>query len=159
MTKRSLVSKVLLLALVSNFSMLPLSYAKKDRDNNPPGPKGGAGTNWENPPGPKGGPGASPDRHLRHDKDNNPPGPKGGPGTNWENPPGPKGGPGAGPDRMERKPKPPRPVDLNHDGVVDAKERKLAKKKLEENPPAGWDKGKKTGWDGAKTPPGQNKES
>jgi hypothetical protein len=35
---------------------------KFDKDNNPPGPKGGAGTNWENPPGPVGGPGASPDR-------------------------------------------------------------------------------------------------
>ena len=33
-----------------------------DRDNNPPGPRGGPGTNWENPPGPRGGPGASPDR-------------------------------------------------------------------------------------------------
>jgi len=33
-----------------------------DRDNNPPGPAGGRGTNWENPPGPKGGPGASPNR-------------------------------------------------------------------------------------------------
>jgi uncharacterized membrane protein len=33
-----------------------------DKDNNPPGPKGGPGTNWENPPGAKGGPGASPDR-------------------------------------------------------------------------------------------------
>ena len=32
-----------------------------DKDNNPPGPAGGAGTNWENPPGPAGGPGASPD--------------------------------------------------------------------------------------------------
>ncbi len=47
-----------------------------DRDNNPPGPRGGRGTNWENPPGPRGGP-----------------------GTNWENPPGPRGGPGASPDR------------------------------------------------------------
>jgi peptidoglycan hydrolase CwlO-like protein len=35
---------------------------KADIDNNPPGPKGGPGTNWENPPGPKGGPGASPNR-------------------------------------------------------------------------------------------------
>lgn len=33
-----------------------------DKDDNPPGPAGGAGTNWENPPGPAGGPGASPDR-------------------------------------------------------------------------------------------------
>lgn len=38
---------------------------KIDRDNNPPGPKGGAGTNWENVPGPKGGPGAGPDRNVR----------------------------------------------------------------------------------------------
>ncbi|MBF0217648.1 MAG: hypothetical protein HQL30_11730 [Candidatus Omnitrophica bacterium] len=35
---------------------------KNDKDNNPPGPKGGPGTNWENRPGPKGGPGASPNR-------------------------------------------------------------------------------------------------
>jgi hypothetical protein len=34
-----------------------------DHDNNPPGPAGGRGTNWENPPGWKGGPGASPDRY------------------------------------------------------------------------------------------------
>lgn len=33
-----------------------------DRDNNPPGPRGGKGTNWENPPGPKGARGASPNR-------------------------------------------------------------------------------------------------
>ena len=31
--------------------------APKDPDANPPGPKGGPGTNWENPPGPHGGPG------------------------------------------------------------------------------------------------------
>ena len=37
-----------------------------DRDNNPPGRRGGPGTNWENPPGRRGGPGASPDRrHFR----------------------------------------------------------------------------------------------
>ena len=35
---------------------------RKDLDNNPPGPKGGPGTNWENKPGPQGGPGAGPDR-------------------------------------------------------------------------------------------------
>ena len=41
--------------------------APRDRDNNPPGPVGGRGTNWENPPGWKGGPGASPDRRwYRH---------------------------------------------------------------------------------------------
>ncbi len=38
---------------------------KHDRDNNPPGPKGGKGTNWENPPGPQGGAGASPDRRHK----------------------------------------------------------------------------------------------
>ena len=31
--------------------------------NNPPGPRGGPGTDWKNPPGPAGGPGASPKRH------------------------------------------------------------------------------------------------
>jgi hypothetical protein len=39
-------------------------YAPPDRDDNPPGPRGGPGTNWENPPGPAGGPGASPDRNM-----------------------------------------------------------------------------------------------
>ena len=38
-----------------------MALAAGDRDNNPPGPRGGPGTNWENPPGPRGGPGASPD--------------------------------------------------------------------------------------------------
>ena len=76
---------------------------KLDKDNNPPGPVGGPGTNWENPPGPVGGPGTSPDRRLRLDRDNNPPGPKGGLGTNWENPPGPKGGPSASPNRRVSK--------------------------------------------------------
>lgn len=37
-------------------------HRRHDNDNNPPGPRGGRGTNWENPPGPRGGPGASPDR-------------------------------------------------------------------------------------------------
>ena len=33
-----------------------------DNNNNPPGRRGGPGTNWENPPGRRGGPGAHPDR-------------------------------------------------------------------------------------------------
>ncbi len=69
-----------------------------DKDNNPPGPAGGKGTNWENPPRPEGASGASPDRKPRIDRDNNPPGPVGGRGTNWENRPGPQGGPGASPN-------------------------------------------------------------
>ena len=80
-----------------------------DRDNNPPGWRGGAGTNWENPPGWRGGPGASPDRrwhgphhHWVRDRDDNPPGRRGGPGTNWENRPGWRDGPGASPDRWGR---------------------------------------------------------
>lgn len=89
-----------------------IALAQADRDNNPPGPRGGPGTNWENPPGPRGGPGASPDpirwrppfwRRI-FDNDNNPPGPRGGPGTNWENPPGPRGGPGASPDAKPYRP-------------------------------------------------------
>lgn len=70
----------------------------RDRDNNPPGWRGGRGTNWENPPGPRGGPGTSRDARYWRDRDNNPPGWRGGPGTNWENPPGWRGGPGASPD-------------------------------------------------------------
>ena len=35
--------------------------ARYDLDDNPPGKRGGPGTNWENPPGPRGGPGKSPD--------------------------------------------------------------------------------------------------
>lgn len=64
----------------------------KDKDVNPPGPKGGTGTDWENPPGPAGGPGASPNvrgpkppkskfcrNHPAHPKCHiNPPGPAGG---------------------------------------------------------------------------------
>lgn len=75
-----------------------LGAQARDRDDNPPGPRGGAGTNWENPRGPAGGPGASPNKQGRRDRDNNPPGLRGGAGTNWENPPGPKGGLGASPD-------------------------------------------------------------
>ena len=36
----------------------------RDNDQNPPGARGGPGTNWENPPGPIGGRGASPDRRA-----------------------------------------------------------------------------------------------
>lgn len=40
-------------------------WCRFDRDDNPPGPIGGPGTNWENPPGPIGGPGASPNSPYR----------------------------------------------------------------------------------------------
>lgn len=79
--------------------VLPL---RGDNDNNPPGPRGGAGTNWENKPGPQGGEGTSPDFRPRVDRDNNPPGPRGGAGTNWENKPGPQGGAGTSPNRGPR---------------------------------------------------------
>lgn len=83
---------------------LAVADAHPHRRNNPPGPAGGAGTNWRNPPGPVGGPGASPHRVRPYrDRDNNPPGPAGGRGTNWENPPGPRGGPGTSPDRRGRR--------------------------------------------------------
>lgn len=57
MKSRNLMIPALLAALA-----LP-AYAV-DFDNNPPGPAGGPGTNWENPPGPMGGPGASPNKRL-----------------------------------------------------------------------------------------------
>ena len=50
----------LIYAVLATVIAFPVIAA--DIDNNPPGPAGGAGTNWENRPGPQGGPGASPDR-------------------------------------------------------------------------------------------------
>ena len=93
---RLILSIVLGLFLLGQMPV-PAFAAHRDRNNNPPGPRGGRGTNWDNPPGPEGGPGASP--YRRRDWDNNPPGPRGGRGTNWENPPGPRGGYGTSPDR------------------------------------------------------------
>jgi hypothetical protein len=108
-------------------NFMPRRRRMFDKDNNPPGMRGGEGTNWENLPGRRGGPGTSPDRSRRFgnqqgdnannnqpnrfgkkfrckkgrrkfDNDNNPPGMRGGEGTNWENLPGRKGGPGTSPD-------------------------------------------------------------
>ena len=60
-------------AAIALLSALPGICAARDypndRDDNPPGPAGGPGTNWENPPGSKGGPGASPDRERDHEPD------------------------------------------------------------------------------------------
>ena len=73
------------LIAVGALSALCVSPAlARDWDNNPPGPRGGPGTNWENPPGPVGGPGTSPNAR---------PGKK----AWYYNPPGPIAGPGAGP--------------------------------------------------------------
>lgn len=41
---------------------IPNQHCWWDRDDNPPGLRGGRGTNWENPPGLRGGQGSSPDR-------------------------------------------------------------------------------------------------
>lgn len=124
----SVKQRVIRLSLSMVLILFTCAGLAGDIDDNPPGPAGGPGTNWENPPGPVGGPGASPDRrypyrvnppgpaggagsgwyykrpyrHYGYDRDNNPPGPRGGPGTNWENPPGPWGGPGASPNRRYR---------------------------------------------------------
>lgn len=48
-----------LLTAATSFAVPMSSFAS---DDNPPGPAGGRGTNWENPPGAIGGPGTSPDR-------------------------------------------------------------------------------------------------
>jgi len=45
-------------ALLAGALSLALVACATDYDDNPPGPRGGPGTNWENPPGPVGGPGA-----------------------------------------------------------------------------------------------------
>ena len=46
--------------LLQDRKALREEWKGRDKDNNPPGPRGGPGTNWENPPGPKGGPGVGP---------------------------------------------------------------------------------------------------
>jgi hypothetical protein len=125
MSSKILALKVgLVLAMVCLASQA--SFAA-DKDNNPPGPKGGPGSNWENKPGPQGGPGASPNRHW--DKDNNPPGPTGGPGSNWEKNDYPHGWE-QGKKEGWNNPKHPKPnIDFNHDGVVDENEKKTAYEK------------------------------
>ena len=55
-----------ILAVLVAAGITDAAAARRDRDNNPPGPRGGAGTNWENPPGWRGGPGASPDYRYWH---------------------------------------------------------------------------------------------
>jgi hypothetical protein len=83
-----------LIVAMTLLAMSQFSWAeRRDCDNNPPGRRGGQGTNWENPRGPAGGPGFG---RRWGDNDNNPPGRVGGRGTNWENPRGPVGGPGFG---------------------------------------------------------------
>ncbi|MBU1378829.1 MAG: hypothetical protein KKE02_20690 [Alphaproteobacteria bacterium] len=64
MTRNILPTTILALALAGALSACASGgYGRhRDHDDNPPGPRGGPGTNWENPPGPRGGPGASPDR-------------------------------------------------------------------------------------------------
>lgn len=61
-----MMMKTLMLASIMGSTLLiaTTACATQDRDGNPPGWRGGPGTNWENPPGPAGGPGASPDRIL-----------------------------------------------------------------------------------------------
>jgi len=62
--KRLKTLAVLALATAAVTATPVLAQRHYDRDNNPPGPHGGPGTNWENPPGWRGGPGASPDRRY-----------------------------------------------------------------------------------------------
>lgn len=100
----SMKLKALALATLAVAALSATPSLARDRDGNPPGWRGGPGTNWENPPGWRGGPGAAPDRRFHRPwwarpGDNNPPGRVGGPGTDWENPPGWRGGPGASPNR------------------------------------------------------------
>lgn len=68
MNKLNRVQSVIAALLVATAVALPGVSSARDRDDNPPGPRGGPGTNWENPPGPRGGPGASPDRVRHHDR-------------------------------------------------------------------------------------------
>ena len=54
----------ILKTLAASAVAIALSVSVADAyPHNPPGPRGGPGTDWHNPPGPRGGPGASPYRH------------------------------------------------------------------------------------------------
>ena len=75
------------------------SIRAADRDNNPPGPAGGPGTNWENPPGPKGGPGTSPDH----------------PGMTFN-------------EWLKAHPEEKAKIDLDKNGVIDSYEKKVARR-------------------------------
>jgi hypothetical protein len=59
-------TRTLMAASLSAAALAACAGPYYDYDDNPPGPRGGWGTNWENPPGPAGGPGASPDRYYRY---------------------------------------------------------------------------------------------
>ena len=118
MRRKAVVLGLLVVSVFVSFEVSAYAQQaapRRDRDNNPPGMAGGAGTDWENKPGPQGGPGASPNRAPRRDRDDNPPGAVGGSGTNWENKPGPQGGPGASPDIA-----PPLPGGNNPLGITGA---------------------------------------
>jgi hypothetical protein len=128
---------LLLIAALALGGTLSCAY-RVDRDNNPPGPVGGPGSNWENPPGPAGGPGTSPDRRR------------------YSNPPGPVGGTGYGPAWeawFARHPGYRDKVDLNNDGYIDGREWRIAQYNLAHlNPPQ---PGDGRWWDRDDNPPGQ----
>ncbi|MFA5812797.1 MAG: hypothetical protein WC956_10780, partial [bacterium] len=125
MKRKRMISCLVAVAAIAALSLGAVSAMAKDKDNNPPGQKGGPGTNWENPPGAAGGPGASPDvkpvtKPPKGEFCRSHPGdPKCTPGEHQPkpkhhhnkfcthhpqhqsctgNPPGPAGGPGAGPN-------------------------------------------------------------
>jgi hypothetical protein len=56
------LKQIVLAATLTGLALGTGAAAAYDWDDNPPGPAGGPGTNWENRPGPQGGPGASPNR-------------------------------------------------------------------------------------------------
>lgn len=64
MTLKTPFRRCALLLATATLALAPAIGSARDRDDNPPGPAGGPGTNWENPPGAEGGPGASPDRRV-----------------------------------------------------------------------------------------------
>lgn len=129
---------------------------RRDNDNNPPGPRGGQGSNWEkndfkrrdndnNPPGPRGGQGSNWEKndYKRRDNDNNPPGPRGGQGSNWEKNDY-KNGRENSKEFLENHPKLADKLDKNDDGKVDRTERRAGYEHMKE----------KSGYDKDNNPPG-----
>ena len=132
--RKNVVSLVVIAVVVFLFQMNAYAGPRHDRDNNPPGPAGGPGTNWENPPGPAGGPGTSPD--VAHRVVNPPP-----PAVVQSAPqPVPQIVPVTVPPQQEVAVADPweKALDTNRDGVVDMKElqhwHKMQHKEMDSNP-------------------------
>ncbi len=123
-----------------------------DRDNNPPGMRGGRGTNWENRPGPQGGAGAGPDFRDRQGKTERL-------DTNQDGQINQEDRQAARQQWLAEHPKLKERMDANHDGEIDQTERQDARRQWQQhrdrdNNPPGRRGGRGTNWENRPGPQG-----